>query len=398
MRPFKMREPALGQLPGQVARKRALVELYSAEQMAHVLRRERSRCDRGGSQFSLVVLHLETNSSKRNVCRLAARVLKLVRETDEVGYIEPTVIGVVLPDTDPIGASIFISRIKQATAGKAWDPRCVVYAYPDVDDDQSGNGRSPNDSGMPIAIDQPVNGQSLPTSNGATHGATVQRTETYEDDPPISVVEIRSLAELLTEPLPVWKRAIDIIVSSAAIVMASPLMLAAALAIRIDSPGPVIFKQKRTGLGGRPFMIYKFRTMCIDAEARQKALRKLSEQDGPAFKLKRDPRITRIGALLRKTSVDELPQLFNILNGTMTLVGPRPLPVFEAEACKSWHQRRHTVTPGLTCIWQVHGRSRVKFEEWMRMDMRYAKRRTFWQDAKLVLSTVPAVLLRRGAN
>ncbi|HQY89821.1 MAG TPA: sugar transferase, partial [Tepidisphaeraceae bacterium] len=152
------------------------------------------------------------------------------------------------------------------------------------------------------------------------------------------------------------------------------------------------------GLGGRPFTIYKFRTMCTDAEARQKHLRQLSEQDGPAFKLKKDPRITRIGALLRKTSIDELPQLFNVLNGTMTLVGPRPLPVFEADACKSWHQRRHDVTPGLTCIWQVHGRSRVKFEEWMRMDMRYAKRRTFWQDAKLVISTVPAVIMRRGAN
>jgi lipopolysaccharide/colanic/teichoic acid biosynthesis glycosyltransferase len=170
------------------------------------------------------------------------------------------------------------------------------------------------------------------------------------------------------------------------------------IGIKMTSKGPVMFCQQRTGLGGKPFKIYKLRTMRTDAEKLKDSLRTLSHQDGPAFKIENDPRITGIGHFLRKTSIDELPQLINILKGDMTLVGPRPLPIKEADGCEPWQFRRHDVTPGLTCIWQVEGRSRVKFDEWMRMDMRYARRRTLISDIMLVLRTAPAVLLRRGAQ
>ena len=139
-------------------------------------------------------------------------------------------------------------------------------------------------------------------------------------------------------------------------------------------------------------------TMAVDAESRKDALRSQSEQDGPAFKLKNDPRVTRIGGLLRRTSIDELPQLWNVLRGDMSLVGPRPLPVIESDGCLRWQRRRLAVTPGLTCIWQVSGRSRVTFNEWMRMDLQYVRRRSFWTDIKLIFSTIPSVLLRRGAH
>jgi lipopolysaccharide/colanic/teichoic acid biosynthesis glycosyltransferase len=151
-------------------------------------------------------------------------------------------------------------------------------------------------------------------------------------------------------------------------------------------------------LGGRSFTIYKIRTMVPDAEAQKLKLRGHNEQDGPAFKIKDDPRVTRIGKFLRKTSIDELPQLWNVLRGDMTLVGPRPLPVTESNACEGWQRRRLDVTPGLTCIWQVKGRSRVSFAEWVRMDVAYIRRRTIWHDVSILAQTVPAVLLRRGAR
>ena len=182
------------------------------------------------------------------------------------------------------------------------------------------------------------------------------------------------------------------------LVVAAPIMAIAAMAIRLTSSGPALFKQRRAGLGGRPFVIYKFRTMVTDAEARKRELRKYSEQDGPAFKLTNDPRVTAVGRFLRKTSIDELPQLWNVLKGDMSLVGPRPLPVDEADACLQWQRRRLDVTPGLTCIWQVKGRSTVTFAEWVRMDVEYIRKRTLLHDLSILLQTVPAVLLRKGAR
>jgi lipopolysaccharide/colanic/teichoic acid biosynthesis glycosyltransferase len=207
-----------------------------------------------------------------------------------------------------------------------------------------------------------------------------------------------SVETLLVRPLPWWKRAIDVFGASVGLILASPLMILSALAIKVTSRGPIIFKQRRAGLGGQPFWIYKFRTMTVDAESRKASLREISEQDGPAFKLSHDPRVTRVGRFLRETSLDELPQLWNVLKGDMSLVGPRPLPMDESAGCDQWQRTRLDVTPGLTCIWQVKGRSRVTFDEWMRMDVNYIRRRNFLHDFKILTQTIPAVLLRRGAR
>jgi lipopolysaccharide/colanic/teichoic acid biosynthesis glycosyltransferase len=209
---------------------------------------------------------------------------------------------------------------------------------------------------------------------------------------------VGGIEELLTFPMPRWKRAIDILAAATLSIILAPVLFLAALAIKLSSPGPVIFTQKRSGLGGKPFLIYKFRTMIVGAEKQQQELRKLNEQDGPAFKLTRDPRVTRVGSFLRKTSIDELPQLWNILVGNMSLVGPRPLPISEQEGCEQWQRHRLNVTPGLTCIWQVKGRSQVSFAEWVRMDVEYIRRRTLVHDFIILFSTIPAVLLRRGAR
>jgi lipopolysaccharide/colanic/teichoic acid biosynthesis glycosyltransferase len=211
-------------------------------------------------------------------------------------------------------------------------------------------------------------------------------------------VRTEPLELLRLYPVPGWKQTIDVFGAGIALIVLLPLLLAAGLAVKLSSPGPMLFVQLRAGRGGRPFRMYKFRTMCADAERRKAELSIHSEQDGPAFKMRNDPRVTRVGRVLRKTSIDELPQLWNVLKGDMSLVGPRPLPCDEAEAChRCWYRRRHDVLPGLTCIWQVRGRSRVSFEEWMRMDAAYIRSLGFLRDLLILLQTIPAVLLRRGA-
>jgi lipopolysaccharide/colanic/teichoic acid biosynthesis glycosyltransferase len=209
---------------------------------------------------------------------------------------------------------------------------------------------------------------------------------------------VHALERLFIQSLPGWKRTIDIIGSLLGLVLMAPVFLLLALFINTGSPGPVFFRQWRTGRGGRPFLMYKFRSMVIDAEQRKGELLPLNEQDGPAFKLSADPRVTRLGRFLRDSSLDELPQLWNVLRGEMSLVGPRPLPVEEANSCLDWQRRRLDVTPGLTCIWQIRGRSEVTFNEWVRMDLEYVRRQSLWQDVKILFATVPAVVQRRGAK
>lgn len=203
---------------------------------------------------------------------------------------------------------------------------------------------------------------------------------------------------LFIKPYPWWKRLIDLTGALVAIVVFMPFMAGAALAIKLTSPGPVLFRQKRGGHGGKPFVVYKFRTMCIDAEARKAELLQFNERSGVAFKMKRDPRVTPVGRLLRKTSIDELPQLFNVLKGDMSLVGPRPLPVDEEKAYQTWHYRRLDVKPGLTGLWQVSSRDDSDFDKWVRLDLEYIERHGFWFDVWLLLKTIPAVLFRRGAS
>jgi lipopolysaccharide/colanic/teichoic acid biosynthesis glycosyltransferase len=182
----------------------------------------------------------------------------------------------------------------------------------------------------------------------------------------------------------------------AALMLLSPLFMLAAVAIRLTSPGPIFFGQLRSGRGGVPFRMYKFRSMVVDAEQRKEGLLSQNEQDGPAFKIRSDPRVTWVGRLLRKSSIDELPQLFNVLKGEMSLVGPRPLPCDETQNCQSWQRRRVDVMPGMTCIWQLYGRSTVSFDTWMRMDISYIRKQSLVGDIKLLAETVPVMVWRRS--
>ncbi|MDV6032010.1 MAG: sugar transferase [Phycisphaera sp. RhM] len=226
-------------------------------------------------------------------------------------------------------------------------------------------------------------GAALSSTHPSKHSAFVTRESLLSDRP---------LARRLT------KRAIDLAGAAIGLVLVSPVLVVAAVAVKLTSPGPAFFKQTREGMGGKPFTIYKMRTMVVDAESQQSALRQKSHRDGPAFKIKHDPRVTPIGHLLRKTCIDELPQFINVLRGDMSLVGPRPLPWHESRACNHWQRRRLGVPPGMTCYWQVDKAAAETFDDWMRMDLQYVDRNDLWRDLRLIARTALVPLTGRGGE
>ena len=217
------------------------------------------------------------------------------------------------------------------------------------------------------------------------------------------------LAELDGIPLVTWsrtpvsplqmgvKRSIDLLLATALLVLTLPVLLGLALAIKLSSKGPVLFRQTRAGLNGRTFTMHKFRTMIHDAEHHRDRVEGLNEMSGPVFKMKKDPRVTSLGALLRRFSLDELPQLWNVVKGDMSLVGPRPPIPEEVEEYDRWQRRRLSMRPGLTCLWQVGGRNAIDFDRWMELDLAYIDNWSPWLDLKILLKTIPVVLSGKGA-
>ena len=216
--------------------------------------------------------------------------------------------------------------------------------------------------------------------------------EEFEDEFVVTLFREQMLLQLFI------KRLIDASLSLLVLIILCPLLLVVALIIKLTSPGPVFFVQERVGMNQRKFKLYKFRSMVADAEQRKAELIHLNERDGPAFKIENDPRITPIGRFLRRTSIDELPQLFNVLSGEMSLVGPRPPLPEEVKKYEWMFRRRLSVKPGITCIWQISGRNHVSFENWMRMDHDYIENWSIWLDLQILLKTIPAVLFSRGAS
>jgi exopolysaccharide biosynthesis polyprenyl glycosylphosphotransferase len=211
-----------------------------------------------------------------------------------------------------------------------------------------------------------------------------------------------SAITLCANPTENWqlltKRILDFAVALLALALLAPLFLLTALLIRLTSPGPVFFIQERVGLNKRRFHMFKFRSMVADAERRQAELEHLNEVSGAVFKIKNDPRLTRLGRILRASSIDELPQLFNVLKGDMSLVGPRPLPLRDYVGfSEDWQRRRFSVRPGITCLWQIEGRSSVPFDKWMELDMEYIDRWSLALDIRILVKTIPAVLKGSGA-
>ena len=455
---YRLTTRAAGTRSPQAAR--LLGKILSPELTQRIVRRECARIDRHGGELSLVLFRISTGDRRKDLaaCRLARTILLRARETDEVGWFGEHFIAALLPDTSAAGAKAFADGIAHRLAHRVPRPLTLIFTYPkawmagplpagrfselnsaesldvtavlqavNLGLNRHSNGRLLADGGRlipeaPALPHAPTNGKTNGHSNGHrngnghapangngnghSNGAALARitetrpeagipTSTLKEQPGLS---LEALDDLLIMPMPRWKRLCDIIGATALLIATAPLLLVVAVLVKLNSRGSVIFTQRRAGLGGKPFTIYKFRTMVADAESQQQKLRSQNEQDGPAFKLTDDPRVTSFGRWLRKSSIDELPQLWNVIKGDMSLVGPRPLPLDESDACEPWQRRRLHVTPGLTCIWQVEGRSRVTFAEWVRMDVRYIRRRTLFHDFVILVRTVPAVLFRRGAR
>jgi len=359
---------------GRPAAATALHGLCSPSELRTILQRERERTDRSGQPFSVVTLSGDAGASDRTALEQATQILKRrMRLTDDAGWISARQIVVILPGTSIDGAWKFAGDICRSLRGCP-RPICKVYCYPSdwsFDDDTPGRstGRRRDEKDEKDVTPQPAPPQ---VWDGQPAG---------------------TLNAFFVQGLPVWKRYTDMVGACIGLVLLAPLFALVAAAVKLTSPGPVFFQQYRTGLGGRQFILYKFRSMNIDAESRKGELLSLNEQDGPAFKMQRDPRVTRLGQLLRKTSIDELPQLWNVLKGDMSLVGPRPLPCHETAGCRRWQHRRYDVTPGLTCTWQVSDRLKVSFADWVRMDVRYIRSRTLWGDLKLLLKTAAVLVV-----
>lgn len=194
------------------------------------------------------------------------------------------------------------------------------------------------------------------------------------------------------------KRTIDVALSAVGLVVLAPLLLVIAALVRASSPGPILYEWRVLGRRGRPFIGYKFRTMVADADALKRTIQHRNEMTGPVFKMRDDPRVTRVGRVLRKYSLDELPQLWSVLKGDMSLVGPRPPSAEEFVQFEPWQRGKLAVTPGITCLWQVSGRSNIRdFDEWMRLDRRYVQEWSLWLDLRILARTVPAVIRGDGA-
>lgn len=376
--------------------------LYHRDIFQALLERERMRVDRNGSLFSLLVITCSASDFSDSIEQLAQILQKRIRQTDTAGWFDGRRVGVILPDTSGSGALKLANDLSALHGHDKRVPRFDIYVHPlgHPDSGEEGEGPSKREQALTDTVLEDAFGETdAPQPAAGSVAAPVQFRRRDEKHLASSMQpSFMGVETLFLQPTPVWKRALDVLGASIGLVLLSPLFAVAALAIKWVSPGPVIFTQEREGHGGRIFTMYKFRTMCLDAEAQKAQLRKFSEQDGPAFKLTNDPRVIRGGQFLRKTCIDELPQLWNVLRGEMSLVGPRPLPVDESRRCLSWQRRRLEVRPGLTCIWQVEGGVSVTFEQWMRMDLRYRAVPSPSQDVGLLWKTFTKVLLRRASR
>ena len=334
------------------------------------LRVEKRRVDRSNAPLSLVLFYFRKNEekSRTTIQEFVASLDRNTRESDIKGWVDPDVVGLILADTDEKGANCCVEKI--ANGNGKLNYSVITGTYPNQIFQKLLTEEGTPDL-YPLNLDGPVE----------SHGFQIA-----------------------------LKRGMDILGSLVGLILFSPLMLATGIAIKMTSPGPIIFKQSRIGRKGLRFQFYKFRSMYwnVDDQTHREYITNLIKGDldkinqggkeTPLFKMKSDPRVTRVGKIIRRTSIDELPQFFNVLKGEMSLVGPRPPLPYEIEKYEPWHLRRILdAKPGVTGLWQVEGRSTTSFDDMVRLDLRYIQNWSLWLDLRILLKTARAVLSSKGA-
>lgn len=390
--------------PGALQCRRA-GRIHSVGGFRNILSNEQDRAGRSQEEFSLVVFSMNgTGPGSTQFGHLAEAVIGRIRSTDEVGWLDNQRLGVVLPYTSAAGARRLAADVCRACSATGVVPDQTIYAYPSKwfsnDSGTRHQSRSGDISPGSGAADTPdgyasgkdISGRALDLT-ACSHSMQTRLNHW---------TQARTRRLFCKRRLPVWKRAMDIVVASAGLVLLSPLIILISLIIKSMSPGPVFFKQKRAGYMGKPFTMWKFRTMKVNSDPsdHKQYVTKLingAAENGEAFgkpmtKLDDDPRIIPFGKVLRKTCLDELPQLVNVLLGKMTLVGPRPGIDYEVEVYSTWHYRRLHAVPGVTGLWQVNGKNRLTFNQMVRLDIKYLRERSFWLDVSILLKTPFAVL------
>lgn len=413
IRTRRKNESLIGRILGSVPPCSDPSDFLDEEQFQRELLKEIYRSDRRAVDREIGLIRVIFQGQDQSHIEIDDGILEAfrtrLRVADSIGWYDSS-LAVLLPETDKEG-TLQVANSIAAIASQSnllvetevsvypWDDELVVLSdeLRELAGNKNHDSDGPDNDGGHNG--QRHDGSTRPSNaNGATKsspspasGKPVQCQRSAEN------VLLSRHSFVRPIPTPWWKRTVDIVGSSIGLLILSPVFLIVAIAIKLTSRGPVFFRQMREGKNGKSFGILKFRTMDVDAEERQSDLRQHNEQDGPAFKLTNDPRVTPIGKFLRRSCVDELPQLVNVLMGDMSLVGPRPLPVGESYACHAWQRARLTVLPGLTCTWQVRGGRDVTFAQWMRMDLEYIQRRSFWFDLKLIFESAFVALMHRGS-
>ena len=337
-----------------------------------IVERERACADRYEHWFSLVVFEFVSGSKDSAAVHHVLDIAQeRLRATDLVGWLDDVTLGILLPFTRGEDALKVANSLVEKIAAEVKPPEVEIFEYPS---DESR--RSQRDGPAGSRID-------------SSHAPTGLGVDTRAPN---------ALSFLTVQPLPLWKRSMDFFGALTGIIFLAPLMVLVGLTVMVTSPGPILFAQARTGLNRRRFKMYKFRTMHVGAHETQPSFHHLNEMDGPLFKTEYDPRLTNVGRFLRKTSLDELPQFFNVLKGDMTLVGPRALTPLPSQY-EQWQLRRFTVTPGIACWWQAERRAETNFVEWMRTDLRYIDDGISpLKDLRLMLSTFVSVITCFGGR
>tara|TARA_R110002073_G_scaffold32779_2_gene99005 strand:- start:15652 stop:16851 length:1200 start_codon:yes stop_codon:yes gene_type:complete len=385
-------------------RRRINTWILTGREFDREIARERARTVRRNIPFCVLQIELcGAHRTAKNTRSLAKLVRRNVRMSDEKGHVNRFTIGVLLVDTPEMGGRIVMDRLngllstahlKAEISLSVYDPQSFNN---DDSDDSSANGGDQESGGTKVRLHDkhPVGRDRRRFHDDELIGSGTRMATPHSSDA-FDLMSTR-VSNVSFQVDSLIKRTFDVAVASAGLLFAAPVIALAAAVIKRDG-GPAFFLQSREGRDGVPFTIYKLRTMVVNAESQQADLRDKSERDGPAFKMRNDPRVTRFGQMLRSTCVDELPQLWNVLRGDMSIVGPRPLPVSESRACQPWHRRRLDVRPGITCNWQVAKEKADTFDEWMRMDLAYVDNANLWKDVTLMAQTVGVPLRAKGSR